>query len=760
MRDKLNKICWMLAIVFTLNVMTEGYVVTQVEAATMTAAEKAKAQKAKERAKAQAQREKEKAKKAKEKAKAQAQAQKAKEKAAQAREKERAQAAADRDKATTRQSATSTSESRPSASDQQTAKGMAYLEKVAAVQKYNAHVAAYMSRDISHRLGVWGQIGYSSIFPGGFEYDATSNKGFNAASKGWVGGGAGFGYQLRYKSFLFTTGAEFEMYNSQTSIYGDDKKNPLVSRTFGMKPYEDDMTYTYNFADMTDMWRAGYVQLPLLFGAEFAQKQAYFMVGPKVGINVIGSSAVKSSLTTEINDKMAIDAYQDIYSHALVSDYAFEGDKQKLKFGLNLAVAAEIGLNLDRYMQPKPAKGKKLTAGQELLKKMHTYVALFAEYGVLNVQPQLAKMYATYPECDMPANLYKIVSNGLHPVDALEAVPALETSGCSSYKANPFLVGAKLTVMFDLPRKKLKPMNMPSAPLPPMTIRVVNDETNKGVPGAELKIDGPKDKHYVKTTNSSGFSRGTYQKGDYILSATKMGYFPSDTITYTLEQNSTDTVIIALRPEPIPIVYTLCGYVRGSETNAPLEADMRISSLTDTTTLYAGTSADDGLFVTDLLSGDYIVHARSTGYMPLDDTVHFEQDTLSFTMQKIKEGIKVKIENLFFATNRTNILPESEEAMSGLAQFLLDNESVTIHIMGHTDAVGSEKANLILSEGRANSVRLELIKRGIDADRITAEGKGESEPVADNETEEGRALNRRVEFTITGTGGKDVKQVY
>jgi outer membrane protein OmpA-like peptidoglycan-associated protein len=120
----------------------------------------------------------------------------------------------------------------------------------------------------------------------------------------------------------------------------------------------------------------------------------------------------------------------------------------------------------------------------------------------------------------------------------------------------------------------------------------------------------------------------------------------------------------------------------------------------------------------------------------------------------------VKIENLFFATNKTYILPQSEQAMSDLANFLLENPTVTIHLVGHTDAVGTDEANQILSEGRANSVRNDLIQRGVAAERMTAEGKGEKEPVADNDTEEGRQLNRRVEFTITDVGEEDIQQIY
>ena len=132
----------------------------------------------------------------------------------------------------------------------------------------------------------------------------------------------------------------------------------------------------------------------------------------------------------------------------------------------------------------------------------------------------------------------------------------------------------------------------------------------------------------------------------------------------------------------------------------------------------------------------------------------------TYSIKFDKKGIKVKIENLFFATNKTYILPQSEQAMADLAEFLLLNPSVTIHITGHTDAVGSDEANQILSEGRANAVRADLIKRGVAPERMTAEGKGEREFVADNDTEEGRQLNRRVEFVITGTDGEDIEQVF
>lgn len=744
MKNILKRICYTLAILISLNFMMDGSVATMVQAAPMTAQqkakEKAKAQKAKEKAKAQ-------------KAKEQAAAQKAKEKQRAADQREREKVAQERVKQS-EAAETKKQQADEAKKQQRIAQEAAYEKRVAETTKYNKKVAAYNARDIDHRLGFWGQVGYSSILTNGFGYSTTATtaaeQGFNAAAKGWIGGGAGLGYQLRYKTFLFQTGAEFQMYNSKTSLYGDNKALPSVVRSYEINASQGygGQIYNYRMQNMVDMYKSGFVQIPLLFGMEFAEHQAYFLVGPKVGLNLLHSSALTGTLKTTITDVEAIEDFQNMSTHAL-GDQAISTAAMKdgWKFGLNAAVSGEIGLCLDRWMQPVPEKGKKLTPAQQNLKKMHTRLALFAEYGVLNIQAkgnaQDGKDLMSFAQ---PQNMSDIQYSS-----------SLTTEAAASAKLNPLLVGAKMTFMFDLKREVKKPIPMPKAPLPRMAIQVVNAETGAGVEGATLGVHWLKGKFYSKTTNGKGYSRSTYPKGDYTITASKLGYYPCDTTYYTLERDLKDTIIIALRPEPVPIVYTFCGYVRSADKNQPLEADIRISSATDTTTIFAGAASDNGLFVSNLLEGDYIVHARHAGFMPLDDTIHFTQDTLNFRMMRIKEGIKVRIENLFFATGKTKILPESEPSLNDLYKFLSENATVMIMITGHTDNVGSARNNQILSEGRANSVRRELIKMGIAPDRIDAEGKGASEPVADNDTEEGRQTNRRVEFTILSTGGADIQ---
>lgn len=106
------------------------------------------------------------------------------------------------------------------------------------------------------------------------------------------------------------------------------------------------------------------------------------------------------------------------------------------------------------------------------------------------------------------------------------------------------------------------------------------------------------------------------------------------------------------------------------------------------------------------------------------------------------------ITNLFFAFNETRILPTSGPALMELYEMLKENPTMRVRLIGHTDSIGSDENNMKLSKGRAESIRQNMIRRGIDASRIEIDGRGESEPIATNETEEGRAQNRRVEMQV------------
>ena len=106
-------------------------------------------------------------------------------------------------------------------------------------------------------------------------------------------------------------------------------------------------------------------------------------------------------------------------------------------------------------------------------------------------------------------------------------------------------------------------------------------------------------------------------------------------------------------------------------------------------------------------------------------------------------------ENIYFNENKTNIDPTAAKALDRDGEMLKENPDIKVEIGGHTDALGSEKANLKISEKRAESVKKYLMdKFNIASDRMVVKGYGSSKPIADNSTKEGRAKNRRVEFRI------------
>jgi OOP family OmpA-OmpF porin len=105
----------------------------------------------------------------------------------------------------------------------------------------------------------------------------------------------------------------------------------------------------------------------------------------------------------------------------------------------------------------------------------------------------------------------------------------------------------------------------------------------------------------------------------------------------------------------------------------------------------------------------------------------------------------------FFDFDKSTIKPEGRKVLDQVAQKADSINLETVIATGYTDSIGTEAYNMKLSQRRANAVKNYLISKGVDADHIYAEGKGESNPIASNKTRDGRAHNRRVEIEIVGT---------
>ncbi len=140
---------------------------------------------------------------------------------------------------------------------------------------------------------------------------------------------------------------------------------------------------------------------------------------------------------------------------------------------------------------------------------------------------------------------------------------------------------------------------------------------------------------------------------------------------------------------------------------------------------------------------NYLDLTKAESYKEIETTVN-----LISVEGLISSGKAIKIENIFFDSGKYELKEESFESLSRLFKFLHDNDELVVEINAHTDNIGSDEYNLNLSNNRASSVVNYLVSKGIDATKLIAQGFGESQPVAPNDTDEGRALNRRVEFKL------------
>jgi outer membrane protein OmpA-like peptidoglycan-associated protein len=116
--------------------------------------------------------------------------------------------------------------------------------------------------------------------------------------------------------------------------------------------------------------------------------------------------------------------------------------------------------------------------------------------------------------------------------------------------------------------------------------------------------------------------------------------------------------------------------------------------------------------------------------------------------KEVVEVIKTAFNNLEFETAKDIILDPSKPALDELAQVLTNKPLWKLEISGHTDDVGDDNANLVLSKKRAEALKNYLVSKGISADRMATLYFGETKPIAENNTPEGRKKNRRVEIKI------------
>lgn len=198
------------------------------------------------------------------------------------------------------------------------------------------------------------------------------------------------------------------------------------------------------------------------------------------------------------------------------------------------------------------------------------------------------------------------------------------------------------------------------------------------------------------------------------------------------------------------------GVVKDKHSQRPLEAYIIIEDLqAKKPIVQLFTHPVDGSYTIILAPGkEYGISISAPGYLFTSENLSIPADSKAQEITKnqfltpISKGEKVTLNNIFFDTGKSTLKPQSILELNRVVALMRTNPRLKIQINGHTDNQGNEKDNLVLSEERCKSVMNYLVKENISQDRIKTKGFGQSQPISDNSTEEGRKLNRRIEFEI------------
>lgn len=208
--------------------------------------------------------------------------------------------------------------------------------------------------------------------------------------------------------------------------------------------------------------------------------------------------------------------------------------------------------------------------------------------------------------------------------------------------------------------------------------------------------------------------------------------------------------------QPVRTLYVE-GYVFDKKTKKRLAATLDLIDLSSGKTLTHIPTENDGSYMVTLPVGkDYAFNVSRPGYLFFSDNFSLADSSqkgpfhVNIGLEPIEVNAHVVLKNVFFDFDQYTLKPESEAELDKLVELLKMNHTIKIQLNGYTDSVGTSEHNLILSQHRAQAVVDYLVSKGISVTRLSAKGFGSSHPVAPNDTEEGRALNRRTELVVTG----------
>jgi outer membrane protein OmpA-like peptidoglycan-associated protein len=234
----------------------------------------------------------------------------------------------------------------------------------------------------------------------------------------------------------------------------------------------------------------------------------------------------------------------------------------------------------------------------------------------------------------------------------------------------------------------------------------------------------------------------------------KTGYFASNKLNNG--KGGFDIYSFELYPEARPnLVYFQKGDLKeDDEIPIPAQIEVRDAVTKKMTKIDVDSITGEYAFVVDF-KNDLIISVKKEGfafeskYVSQKDTNNFKPKVVEVSMKKLVVGGQYTINDILFATNSYEINDTIKTVLDEFIDYLSQNPYLRVALQGYTDNVGNPGDNMILSENRAKAVYDYLISHSVSSTRVTYKGFGETKPIADNNTEEGRAKNRRTVFVVT-----------
>ncbi len=219
-----------------------------------------------------------------------------------------------------------------------------------------------------------------------------------------------------------------------------------------------------------------------------------------------------------------------------------------------------------------------------------------------------------------------------------------------------------------------------------------------------------------------------------------------------------DLYKFSLRPDirPYRTLYVK-GKIIDKKTNKTLPSSVELTENSASKPLMKVQTDEQGAYFITLPTGkEFTFTVNRRGYLfhsELYDLHNKEADSVyqkDIYLQPVELNVVSTFNNIQFSSNSYELPKGANIELDKLVQILIENSTLTVKITGHTDNIGKAEDNLILSTNRAKTIVDYLVKKGIDSKRLTYKGYGSLQPIADVNTEAGRAMNRRTTFTVTG----------